>query len=210
MENRREKLQWADEAEVVTAWREQLAEAAENPWLADLLLRHGPRLLKRFIAFYRRLRRLSHRKLWRMRRKLGLSIGAAALLLAMSSVAVPGVHAETFPINADNDVPALIQAINQANANDEPDVIELYAGGTFTLTTADNATHGLSGLPVISSTITIEGNGATIARDMLNGDALRILTVAQLATSQSRMPPSPVGRSRASAAAGASSTTAAR
>ena len=39
------------------------------------------------------------------------------------------------------------------------------AGSTQTLTTVNNSTYGPTGLPVISSAITIEGQGSTIRRD---------------------------------------------
>jgi hypothetical protein len=61
------------EGEIVEAWREQLAGAADNPWLADLLLRHGERILRRFIAFYRRLWRLPSRARHTLRLKLALA-----------------------------------------------------------------------------------------------------------------------------------------
>ncbi len=44
------KTHYADE--IAAAWREQLAEAAENPWLAELLLKYGERILRRFTYFY--------------------------------------------------------------------------------------------------------------------------------------------------------------
>ena len=44
------------------------------------------------------------------------------------------------------------------------DVIELAPGCTYTLTAVDNYWYGPNGLPPIASEITIEGNGATIAR----------------------------------------------
>lgn len=48
-----------------------------------------------------------------------------------------------------------------------PFVVNLAAGATYTLTTYDNNTGGLfyNGLPAITRTVTINGNGATIARD---------------------------------------------
>jgi hypothetical protein len=60
-------------------------------------------------------------------------------------------------------VAALIAAIEQANANPDPDVIELAPGCTYTLTT--EFPPGARGLPDLRSEITINGNGATIARD---------------------------------------------
>ena len=68
----------------------------------------------------------------------------------------------------------LVNAITAANtdtatggcpAGSGADTIVLPAGSTQTLTTVNNSTYGPTGLPVISSAITIEGQGSTIRRD---------------------------------------------
>ena len=72
--------------------------------------------------------------------------------------------ATTFNI-PNGDVAGLIAAINAANANPGADIINLAASGTYTLTAVDNTGYyGPTGLPVIVSPITINGNGATILR----------------------------------------------
>ena len=38
MDEQQRSLPYSHEAEVLAAWREQLAEAAEKPWLASVLL----------------------------------------------------------------------------------------------------------------------------------------------------------------------------
>ncbi|MDG4550388.1 MAG: hypothetical protein P9G45_08235, partial [Candidatus Contendobacter sp.] len=63
------------------------------------------------------------------------------------------------------DTTQLIAAINTANANGEADTLNLAAGCAYTFTTPDNYWYGPNALPAISSTITIEGNGAIIERD---------------------------------------------
>ena len=67
---------------------------------------------------------------------------------------------------ANGDVSGLIAAINAANSNPGFDVITLAPGGTYTLTAVNNTYYyfGPSGLPWITSQITINGNGATIQR----------------------------------------------
>ncbi len=81
----------------------------------------------------------------------------------------------------------LIQAIEDANANDEADVIELVAGTTYNLTESfagndaidgdlEGFDYGATGLPFITSDITINGNGATIARLSASED-FRLFTV---------------------------------
>ena len=79
------------------------------------------------------------------------------------------VHAATFDIPA-GDVTALIDAINTANANGVPDVINLAAGSTYVLSPASDARipftdGGDNGLPRIYADLTINGNGATLHRD---------------------------------------------
>jgi hypothetical protein len=84
------------------------------------------------------------------------------------------------------DVACLINAINVANANGEPDTIEL-AAGVYTLTTVDNFIGEEpfgepNGLPLITSEITIRGEGpyrTVIRRDPSLGEffELRIIYV---------------------------------
>ena len=64
-----------------------------------------------------------------------------------------------------SDVTGLISAINSANANGEADTINLTSSSPYTLNTMNNITHGANGLPLVTSEITINGNGATITRD---------------------------------------------
>jgi Ricin-type beta-trefoil lectin domain/Chlamydia polymorphic membrane protein (Chlamydia_PMP) repeat len=59
-------------------------------------------------------------------------------------------------------VPALKSAITAANISGG--TITLPSGCTITLAAQDNATNGPTGLPVITGKVTINGNGATIAR----------------------------------------------
>lgn len=75
---------------------------------------------------------------------------------------------------ADGDVAALVSAITTANGNGVADEITLAANGTYTLTAA--AAAG-TGLPTITSAITIEGNGATISRSGA-APSFRILTIS--------------------------------
>ena len=74
-------------------------------------------------------------------RSLGIHVLVYALLIFSTP---PVLSAAVFQIPA-GDVPALIAAINAANANGEQNVINLEAG-TYTLTIVDNNTLG--GQPV--------------------------------------------------------------
>lgn len=79
------------------------------------------------------------------------------------------------------EVPCLIAAINDANANGQKNTIRLEAG-TYTLTAPDNPNNGL---PVITSTLTITGQGAEttiIERGTSASGAFRILAVAATGT----------------------------
>lgn len=77
----------------------------------------------------------------------------------------------------DGDVQALIDAIHAANSvstqgmarQSSSGVVNLAANGVYTLTEADNADLGGNGLPVITGTVIINGNGATIARSSAPG-----------------------------------------
>ena len=82
----------------------------------------------------------------------------AALGLAL---ALPlAIQAKTFHCDA-GDVQCLIDTINAANANGKKNTIRL-AAGTYTLTGVDNEdlTTGATGLPVVTSPLTITGAGA--------------------------------------------------
>jgi hypothetical protein len=69
----------------------------------------------------------------------------------------------TFTIS-DGDTSALISAITAANGTPEPDTICLANNGNYVL----NSDLGNdTGLPLITSDITIEGNNATLARDVV-------------------------------------------
>jgi len=89
--------------------------------------------------------------------------------------------AETFSVPTGN-ILKLIEAIDSANANNEPDIIELGIqvvapigqspeqigigfGGTYILKSLHNNTKGQNGLPVITSEITIQGRNSVIIRD---------------------------------------------
>jgi hypothetical protein len=79
---------------------------------------------------------------------------------------------------ADGDVQGLIDAIHAANAASTqeaarsiaaPAVINLAADGNYTLTEVNNTFLGANGLPLITGTMIINGNGATIARSSAAG-----------------------------------------
>jgi hypothetical protein len=105
--------------------------------------------------------------------------------LVVYALAPHPVQAKTFHCGA-GDVSCLIAAINEANANrQKKNTIRLEAG-TYTLTAVDNTTAEDSrlpqsnGLPVITSPLTITGQGAetTIIERDTSAPFFRILNVA--------------------------------
>jgi len=127
-------------------------------------------------------RRLQHRMAW--------SLAGAALLLALgqgpATAATITVTTNDPRIITDGQC-SLIEAIVNANndaathpdcaAGSGADTIVLPANANVTLSAVDNSNLGPAGLPVITSRITIEGNGATIARQG-NAPAFRLMAVA--------------------------------
>jgi hypothetical protein len=99
--------------------------------------------------------------------------------LSATQVRAAEVQAET--------VDELIAAITAANASGEPTVIVLADDGDYVLTSIEENDdywdhyweHGPNDLPVITGTLTIKGNGATIRRDDLDSTpAFRIFKVS--------------------------------
>ena len=77
---------------------------------------------------------------------------------------------------ADGDVAGLVAAINAANTDNQPDTINLAAGGTYTFTTRADDSLGGNALPQValdggisSNFLTINGNGATVQRSSADG-----------------------------------------
>jgi len=145
-----------------------------------LLGEQGAPLYLRFRAAYQRLLQLRPGQLRRLQRKLGVGLAGAALLLALSGS--PGLSAPNGAMTvtngtstvANSDGCSLPEAIINANANDQSGSTDCAAGSgadtitlvtDVTLTAVHNSTYGATGLPVVSSEITIEGAGHTISRD---------------------------------------------
>ena len=150
-------------------------------WLAALLLRRQSRLLPRFAVAFARLRAAPRNARRRLHRRAAVSLGGAALLLALagSPLLVPPAHAATLNVANgeiavnDNGVCSLIEAIINAEDGGQThddcaagdagaDTISLPAGGTFTFTASYVYDYGDNGLPTITTEMTIEGNGSTL------------------------------------------------
>jgi hypothetical protein len=92
----------------------------------------------------------------------------------LASLAItPAALAATVPCSASS----LIAAIKTANA--ASGTVTLTSGCVYTLTTRNNTTNGGNGLPVITTKVTVHGNGATISRSTAAGiPSFRIFDVA--------------------------------
>ncbi|WP_407840970.1 hypothetical protein ACE1OC_38700 [Streptomyces sp. DSM 116496] len=91
-------------------------------------------------------------------------VSAVLGLVAGVLVAVPAPAAHAAAVQVRCSVPDLVAAINAANGSPGPDTLRLAHRCTYKLTAPDPANPG-TGLPVITSEITIDGRGATIKRD---------------------------------------------
>ncbi len=170
-------------------------------WLAAHLLRQSTErrsetVGSRFLLFWQRLRGLGRqrrRALWRKSAaRVATALTGTALLLALTRAPARANDIDVVnglvEIAPDGDC-SLREAIINANNNDstyidcaagsgtEEDVIILPNGGVFSLTDFHENFSGYTGLPVISSDITIEGNGSTIQRDASGGLDFRLLGV---------------------------------
>lgn len=165
---------------------------ANRDWLAALLLRRQSRLMPRFTAALIRLRAAPRAARRRFHRRAAVSLAGAALLLALagSPLLVPQAHAATITVadgeidfNPGNAACSLVEAITNANNDNDTsggdciagsvgaDTVVLPAGGSFTFTTPYVYSYGNNGLPVITTEITIQGDGSTLD---LGGSAVGI------------------------------------
>lgn len=97
--------------------------------------------------------------------RLILFYGFGIIFIGLLGIFTPIVHASTFNTPCDSN--QLIADITTASSNGQPsNTINLAVNCSYNLTTANNTTggQGPNGLPVITGTLTIHGNGATIRR----------------------------------------------
>ena len=161
-------------------------------WLASILLRRGDAVMPRFGLLYARLAARPRGWRRRLRRRLAVTAAGAALLLALGGLGAEfAARAEPAAVITvvngevnltDNGKCSLIEAINNANDTTDgmankpghddcaagnpagADVIQLPAGGSFTVNKSVSYYYGYTALPVITSAVTVEGNGSTITR----------------------------------------------
>ncbi len=151
--------------EVLAFFQEELERTAGLPGLAVA----GPALWPRFAGYFQGLTRLPRRLRRALQRRWRRSLGGIALLCALGQA--PALAAT---IAVDGATCTLIDAITAANsdaptggcrAGSGADILVLSSQSTHTLVTVNNSTNGPTGLPVITSELTIEGNDSAITRD---------------------------------------------
>lgn len=105
---------------------------------------------------------------------LYLLVMSIALILAVASgsarltSAMPEFDLTNACPGGVGDVPTLVSAIQQANASGQPNTITLAVGCVYTFTSPGDTitnTFGQTALPAITSTLVIEGQGATFLRN---------------------------------------------
>jgi hypothetical protein len=99
------------------------------------------------------------------RSRLAAAIAQTLVLLGLA----PHARASTLPVPCSSS--ALIAAISQANVDNAGDTLTLAAACTYTFAFANNYWYGPNALPAIQSTMTIEGNGATLFATQFDGSA---------------------------------------
>lgn len=173
---------------ILSAWQEGVSQALENPDLRQKLLCRQRELLPRFAEQYQRLEAQPRQVRRALQRKWKQPLAGVALLLVLGQAPA---FAATINIGG---ACTLVNAITAANtdiatggcaAGFGADTLVLPPGSTQTLTEVNNttATYNDNGLPVITSAITIEGNGATIRAEPGEGESpFRIFDVNSDAT----------------------------
>src|SRR5262245_1136782 len=160
------------DSHIRAAWQSALAAAKRPSGLLPLLVRQRQELLPRFAAVYQHLREVPRRVQRHLQRHSKDALAGVALVLTLGQGA-----AWADIINVNGTTCTLINAITTANTGvntggcvqtgtvSAADTIVLQPSSVHTLTAVNNSTFGDTGLPVVTSQITIEGQGATIQRD---------------------------------------------
>jgi hypothetical protein len=183
-----ERTYRVEQVNVLDAWQQALAEVPQTPALAGA---RRADLFGRFAAWYGRLRSRPRAERRRWQRQLGLSLAGIALLLAVNGAPAGAVApAVTITVTngtstvANGDGCSLPEAIINANADNQSGSTDCAAGSgadtvnlqtNVTLTAVNNTSFGANGLPVVTSAVTVEGNGRTISRQAGSPD-FRIMT----------------------------------
>ena len=167
---------------VLSIWQDELKTTGDAT-LKQQCLQREPELLPQFAEHYKKFKTLPRRMRRSLQRQWKQSLAGIALLLALGQG--PALAAT---INVNGTTCTVVNAITAANNNAATggctaglgaDTIVLPANSTQTLTSVNTNYNGATGLPLISSVITIAGNGSTIRRDPSAPD-FRILAVSSI------------------------------
>lgn len=168
------------------ALRAELAQAQTDPWRASLFMSRIAGLRDRFERCCCELMDLRRQLRRRLTKIWAMSLPLAALLLALAggsaeaatmTIGVGGCNTIVDAIDAANSGGTVNGCTGSAGA----DTIVL-SGGTYTYTAVNNSSGGDNGLPLVTTDITIEGNGATIERDMAAVATFRLINVSNTGT----------------------------
>ena len=159
----------------------ELAEASRNPELCPLMER-GPDPWPGLVSGYlhltrlpRKLRRQLQRRWKRSLAGLAAAPGPGPGRLAAGERPSTSMATDLLP-HRGHPRRQCRRSHGDCPAGSGADTLNLGAGSTHTLTAVNNDAYGDNGLPVVSSPITIEGNGSTITRDS-GAPAFRIFTI---------------------------------
>ncbi len=113
-----------------------------------------------------------------MSRTTGIYLFRIAVAGGLVAAAVGGVAATSAAgaVTVPCSVTSLISAISTANTTPANSSLTLTSGCVYSVTAANNATDGGTGLPVITGQVSIQGSGATITRSATA--AFRLFDVA--------------------------------
>ncbi len=162
--------------------RRAFDRAALDAGLPLLVLPQAEDVFRRFADHYLSFCALPRRARRALERRFARSVATLALLLALGQA--PAFAAT---IQVDGSVCTLVEAITAANSDNPVSGCPAGSGAEDTLVLPPGSTHtlispvpdtslGYSGLPIVTSPITIEGNGSTVRRDT-GAPNFRVFTV---------------------------------
>lgn len=165
----------------LSVWRKQINEAIHAPTLRGRLMQRERELLPDFTSYYTKLQSLPRRMRRMLQRQWKQSLAGMALLLTLgqaptlaATINVDDTARKSNNLNGVIPLCTLVDAITAANtdtatngcpAGSGADTIVLPRASTQGLVRHNNfSSYANNGLPIISSVITIEGQGSTIER----------------------------------------------
>ena len=165
---RKQPLSLTADPAIRATFQAQLAEARETPGLSRMVRRPAPDLYPRYSDYYRQLSQLPRRVRRALQRQWKRSLSALALLLALGQA--PALRQTSTSMGPTVPWPTLsaqlipTPPVGGCTKGNGADRLMLAPKSTHTLTTVEDTTYGDTGLPLVTSTITIVGRKSTIER----------------------------------------------